>query len=569
MEEAATELETPAQPSQPQQEERPRLEMSSRRRWIVIIGVMTGMFLAALEATVVGTAMPTVIASLGGLNHYSWVFSAYLITSTVTVPVWGKLSDLYGRRLFYQIGIAVFLFGSVLSGVASSMEQLIVFRAVQGLGAGALVPLGMTIIGDIFTVTERARMQALFSGVWGFSSVIGPIVGGFITDQLSWRWVFYINLPVGLAAAVIIGIALKEPKVHQRPAIDYAGAGLLMAAITLLMLGLVEGGTGIAALLSPHNLQLFAGAVALLAAFVWVEKRAVDPIIPFRLFRNRTVAVSVYAGFLAGAAMFGAISYVPLYAQSALGSTATEAGSLLTPLMLSWVSMSIVGGHLLLRVGYSLISIVGFCFLTAGFVFISIFERETPRFWLYFDLVLIGAGLGLTMLTLLIAVQQAVARTELGVATSLNQFVRSIGGAVGVAIMGAVLSAGLASELNRAAQSERSVITPAQAEAFAANPNALIEPQARAGLSPATLDVLQSAMSSAIHRVFWLGSVLAALALLVAFFLPRAGKSATANANASSPNDSLDESDGGQMLMAEFTTIDAEHEPKYRARDER
>lgn len=569
MEEAATELETPAQPSQPQQEERPRLEMSSRRRWIVIIGVMTGMFLAALEATVVGTAMPTVIASLGGLNHYSWVFSAYLITSTVTVPVWGKLSDLYGRRLFYQIGIAVFLFGSVLSGVASSMEQLIVFRAVQGLGAGALVPLGMTIIGDIFTVTERARMQALFSGVWGFSSVIGPIVGGFITDQLSWRWVFYINLPVGLAAAVIIGIALKEPKVHQRPAIDYAGAGLLMAAITLLMLGLVEGGTGIAALLSPHNLQLFAGAVALLAAFVWVEKRAVDPIIPFRLFRNRTVAVSVYAGFLAGAAMFGAISYVPLYAQSALGSTATEAGSLLTPLMLSWVSMSIVGGHLLLRVGYRLISIVGFCFLTAGFVFISIFERETPRFWLYFDLVLIGAGLGLTMLTLLIAVQQAVARTELGVATSLNQFVRSIGGAVGVAIMGAVLSAGLASELNRAAQSERSVITPAQAEAFAANPNALIEPQARAGLSPATLDVLQSAMSSAIHRVFWLGSVLAALALLVAFFLPRAGKSATANANASSPNDSLDESDGGQMLMAEFTTIDAEHEPKYRARDER
>jgi MFS family permease len=219
------------------QQEKPTLEMSSRRRWAVTIGVMTGMFLAALEATVVGTAMPTVIASLGGLNHYSWVFSAYLITSTVTVPVWGKLSDLYGRRLLYQVGIGVFLLGSILSGISGSMEQLIIFRAIQGLGAGALIPLGMTIIGDIFTLAERARMQALFSGVWGFSSVIGPIVGGFITDQLSWRWVFYINLPVGLAAAVIIGIALKEPKAHTRPAIDYAGALLLMAAITLLMLG--------------------------------------------------------------------------------------------------------------------------------------------------------------------------------------------------------------------------------------------------------------------------------------------------------------------------------------------
>src|SRR5919199_5667098 len=230
------------------------LEMSNRRRTAVTLGVMTGMFLAALEATVVSTAMPTVIASLGGLSHYSWVFSAYLITSTVTVPVWGKLSDLYGRRLFYQLGIAIFLLGSVLSGLSTSMTQLIIFRAIQGLGAGALIPLGMTIIGDIYTVKERARMQALFSGVWGFSSVIGPVVGGFITDQLSWRWVFYINVPVGLAAALIMGLALKEPRRHERPAIDYAGAAVLMAAITLLMLALVEGGSSLAALVSLRNL---------------------------------------------------------------------------------------------------------------------------------------------------------------------------------------------------------------------------------------------------------------------------------------------------------------------------
>ena len=525
-------------------QEKPTLEMSSRRRWAVTLGVMTGMFLAALEATVVGTAMPTVIASLGGLNHYSWVFSAYLITSTVTVPVWGKLSDLYGRRLLYQIGIAVFLLGSILSGISASMEQLIIFRAIQGLGAGALIPLGMTIIGDIFTLAERARMQALFSGVWGFSSVVGPIVGGFITDQLSWRWVFYINLPVGLAAALIIGLALKEPKVHERLAIDYAGAMLLMAAITLLMLGLVEGGTGFAALVSPRNLAFFAGFVVLMAIFVWVERRAADPIIPFRLFRNRTVAVSVYAGFLAGAAMFGAISFVPLFAQGALGSTATEAGSLLTPLMLSWVGMSVVGGHLLLRVGYRPICIVGFIFLTVGFVFLSLFERETARFWLYVDLVLIGAGLGLTMLTLLIAVQHAVRRTDLGVATSLNQFVRSIGGAVGVAIMGAVLSAGLAAQLNQAAQSENAAVTPAQAAEFAANPNALIEPQAQAEISPAALDVLRSAMASAIHRVFWVGTVLSALALAVSLFLPRMSREKDLTSA-----DSLEASDGGKMRI--------------------
>ena len=229
----------------------PRLEMSQRRRWAVTVGVMTGMAIAALEATVVGTAMPTVIASLGGISHYSWVFSAYLVTSTVTVPVWGKLSDLYGRRLLYQIGIGFFLIGTLLSGLAGSMTQLIVFRAIQGLGAGALVPLGMTIIGDTFTIKERAKMQAYFSGVWGLSSVVGPILGGFITDQISWRWVFFINLPVGVVAAIIIGFALKEPKRTEKPTIDYAGAATLMLAISLLMLGLVEGGNSMATLLAP------------------------------------------------------------------------------------------------------------------------------------------------------------------------------------------------------------------------------------------------------------------------------------------------------------------------------
>lgn len=533
--------------------EKPRLEMSSRRRWAVTIGVMTGMFIAALEATVVGTAMPTVIATLGGLNHYSWVFTAYIVTSTVTVPVWGKLSDLYGRRLLYQVGIGIFLLGTLLSGMSASMTQLIIFRAVQGLGAGALVPLAMTIIGDIFTLRERARMQALFSGVWGLSSVIGPIIGGFITDNISWRWVFFINLPIGVVAAIIIGFALKEPKLTEKPKIDYAGALVLMSAISLFMLAMAEGGSTLAALFAPRNLLLFGVSAILTVLFIVIEKRAADPIIPFSLFRNRTILVSTIAGFLAGFAMFGGISFIPLFAQGALGATATEAGSLLTPLMLSWVTMSVIGGRVLLNAGYRTISIIGFIILSVGFILLTQFERTTAYFWLYFDLALIGAGLGLTMLTLLIAVQQAVERTQLGVATSLNQFIRSIGGAFGVAIMGAVLTAGLATQLQTVAKAADSPITMEQAAEFASNPNALIDPNEKEKLPEGTLIVLQDSMSAAIHPSFWVAAFVSLLALGSIFFLPRD--------KADGEIHRTDGNAGERMLMAEQTTINARNQP--------
>src|SRR5688500_10227633 len=264
------------------------LLMSPRRRWLVTAGVMTGMLLSAMEATIVGTAMPTIVAALGGLAHYSWVFSAYLLTSTVTVPVWGKLSDLFGRRPLFQIGIAIFLIGSAGCGIPQSMTQLIVRRAIQGLGAGALVPLAMTIIGDIFTLQERAKMQGLFSGVWGVSSVLGPLLGGFITDQLSWRWVFFVNIPVGIAAALIIGFALIEQKREGRPSIDYAGAGLLTAGVTILLLVLSAE-----QLFTARNAALTAIILVLFALFVFVERRAADPVVPFALFRNRVVAVAI------------------------------------------------------------------------------------------------------------------------------------------------------------------------------------------------------------------------------------------------------------------------------------
>lgn len=505
------------------------IEMSSRRRWAVTVGVMTGMLLAALEATVVGTAMPTIVAALGGLAHYSWVFSAYLLTSTVTVPVWGKLSDLFGRRPIFQLGVFIFLAGSAACGISQSMTQLIVARAAQGIGAGALVPLAMTIIGDIFTLEQRARMQGLFSGVWGISSVLGPLVGGYITDQLSWRWVFYINLPIGIAAAVIIGVALIEPKREERPSIDYAGAALLTAAVTILLLLVSEGATP-AMLTSPLSLGLLALVVVLSVAFVAVEKRAADPVVPFVLFRNRVVSVAIMVGFLAGIAMFSAITFVPLLAQGVFGATATEAGSFLTPLMLSWVLASVVGGRLLIKVGSRGLVLTGLFSMLIGFVALTMFSHRTPRIVMMAELVLIGIGLGLTMLTLLIAAQHSVPREQLGITTSLNQFSRSIGGALGVAILGAVLSAGLAG--------------------FAQNPGALVNPEARAKLGAAEIASLQTALEGSLRNIFAASAAVVALALLIALKIPRGHVGGVQG------------EPGKRFVVAEMTNIDAEHEPE-------
>ncbi|HEX6178006.1 MAG TPA: MDR family MFS transporter, partial [Thermoanaerobaculia bacterium] len=487
--------------------------ISSSRRKAITAGIMTGMFLAALEATIVGTAMPTVVAALGGLAHFSWVFSAYLLTSTVSVPIWGKLSDLYGRRVLYQVSIAVFLIGSVASGLAQTMPQLILWRALQGLGAGGLIPLGMTIIGDIYTLEERARMQGLFSGVWGLSSVVGPLVGGFITDQLSWRWVFFINVPFGIAAAVIMGMALIEERPHTNPKIDYLGATVLTVAVTLLMLMLVDGGS-MSALLSVRNIVLFVVVVAMIAWFLRIERRAAEPVIPLVLFRNRVVSLSMIIGFLAGVAMFGAISFVPLFAQGSRGVSATAAGSFLTPLMLAWVSASIVGGRLLIRLGSRPLVVAGLVSMIAGFAGLTIATRHTPTIVLLIELGIIGVGLGLTMLTLLIAVQHAVPRQQLGIATSLNQFFRSIGGAIGVALLGAVLASSLSAHLHRELPAQ-------QAGALTQNPSALVDREAQLAVEPRVLDVLQESLARSIRAVFITSGVVCVIALFFALMLPR------------------------------------------------
>ncbi|HEY7648396.1 MAG TPA: MDR family MFS transporter [Methylomirabilota bacterium] len=414
--------------------------MDERQKRLALVGVMLAIFLAALESTVVALAMPTVVAKLGGLEIYSWVFSGYMLTQTVAMPLWGRFSDLYGRRPIYLIGLTTFLLGSVLSGASQDMGQLIAFRMLQGLGAGSLMTLGYTVVGEIFGLERRARVQGYLAGVWGVASMLGPPLGGVLTDHVSWRSVFYLNVPPGLVAMALLATALAGiPRPDRRPGMDYAGVALFTAGVSALLLGTLEAGRrGRWSGLDVIGL-LIAGVVALVA-FVAVERRAAAPIVPLRLFRNRVMVAAVVTRALAAMAMFGALTYVPLFLQAVTGMTALQAGAVLAPFVLGWVALSAMSARLVLKVGYRGPVLIGMACLTAAFF---LFTRWTDQLSLSAamrDALLAGMGMGLVVLPMLIAVQSTAARADLGIATSVIQFFMSIGGAVGVSVMGTVMA---------------------------------------------------------------------------------------------------------------------------------
>lgn len=419
-----------------------RTLMEDARRRQVLSGVVLSIFLAAMESTVVATAMPKAVTSLGGLEIYSWVGSGFLLTSTVMMPLWGRLSDLFGRRPVILTGLVIFLLGSALSGFSQNMVELILFRMIQGLGAGSLMTIGMTIVGELFALERRAKMQGYISGVWGLASLMGPLVGGVLTDHVSWRWVFYINLPFGAIAMVLIANGLRgDQRSRRTPVIDYAGVAVFTTAVSALLVSLETGRRESVALALGVPLAVL---VIGLVAFVAIERRAAEPIVPLRLFANRIVVAAWVTGLLAGMAMFGAIQFVPLFLQSVAGMTATTAGVILIPFVLGWIGMSVAGARLVLRVGYRTVVLVGMACLTGAFLLLSRWSPSITESVAMRDALIAGIGMGLNMVPMLIAVQSAVPRADLGVATSMTQFFRAIGGAVGIAVMGVVMARQLA-----------------------------------------------------------------------------------------------------------------------------
>jgi EmrB/QacA subfamily drug resistance transporter len=488
--------------------------LSQKRIMIIFSGLMLGLLLAALDQTIVATAALRIVGELGGVESLSWVVTAYMLAATVSVPLYGKISDIYGRKPIFQAAIVIFLVGSAMSGASQSMLQLVLFRALQGLGAGGLISLTMAIIGDILSPRERGRYQGYLGAVFALASVIGPLLGGFFSDNLSWRWIFYINLPIGAVALLVTSFALDLPFSRRDHQIDYAGAALLSAGATALLLALVWGGSTYA-WGSRTIIGLLVVAAIAAALFVLQERRASEPILPKRLFHNSIFTVGSALGFLVGIAMFGAIVYLPVFLQVVTGASATDSGLLLTPLMLGIIVMSVVSGRLISRTGhYRIFPIVGTALLILGFGLLATFDVDTSRTEVAIAMIIIGCGLGNTMQVMVLAVQNSVDHADLGIATSASMFFRSIGGTVGIALFGAILNNRLTGNLTAALGSAD---VRGLGEVNADNITQRLE---RVGdLPPDIAHLIRGAVADSIHVAFLVGVPLAVLAFLLSFRL--------------------------------------------------
>ncbi len=525
-------------PASPAAKIRPKAfsDLTRTQVFTTLGGVMLAMFLGSLDQTVVGTAMPRIIADLGGFDRYTWVTTAYLVTSTAVLPIVGRLTDMYGRKWFYIAGIIVFLLGSALSGLSQTLTQLIIFRAFQGLGGGIMIANAFIVIGDLFPPSERGKYQGLVTAVFGLSSIVGPILGGFITDNLSWHWIFYINIPLGIPViAVFIKFFPDIRPERIRHQIDYLGMATLVLCVVPLILALSWAGVQY-----PWKSPEVIGALVLSAvmgvAFMFIELRAKEPVIPLNIFRNRVVSLSTLAIFFVGMGMFGAIIFIPLYFQGVLGLSATSSGSFLTPMMLALVVASTISGQVLSRFGghYRIQGLVGLAVMAVGIYLLSGMTADTCEAVAIINIVVMGVGLGIAMPLFIIAVQNAVPYKVMGIVTSTNQFFRAIGATVGLAIFGSVMASRFASNLTAQIPPDvAAAMPPGLLSNLSSNPQALMDPQAMTALKEQfsqlgpqgaelvqqLITALKEALASSISDVFQIGLVAIMVAFVATLFL--------------------------------------------------
>lgn len=506
---------------------------SRRETLFTMYGVLMVMLLASLDQTIVATAMPDIVANLNGFDQYTWVTTAYLLTSTVTVPIYGKLSDIFGRKPIFMIGVVIFLIGSVLSGASQSMLQLILFRGFQGIGAGALIPIAMTVVGDLFTARERGKWQGITGAVFGLSAILGPTLGGWISDHLTWRWVFYVNLPIGIAAMLVLILLMPQLHAKNRDVnIDYVGCALIALGTVPMLLGFTWAGTTYP-WLSWQILGLIgSGALVLILFFlyeVWLERRNGQPIIEPTLFKNNIFAVSSLVTIIFGMGLFGSVSFIPLFVQGVMDSSATNSGVVLMPLMLAAMGTSIVSGQIVARFGkYKILTVISMAISVAGMYLLFRLGARTSYTDVVIAMLVLGFGMGVGMSLYTLIVQNALP-TKMAQSTASLTFFRQIGGTIGLAAMGSLMVSAFPSAFTTALPSAVTRAVPPAALAKLSDPNAILNPVGpSAGATPtihnsqlATMiaNTLKEALAQSIHSVFIFCLIIMAAGLLSVFFL--------------------------------------------------